>query len=65
MVRASQSTTFSSESYFDDRGVYGHAQPITEHVNVRKVELIHPQHHISHHFRFTAPFPTNRFILFS
>jgi hypothetical protein len=37
MVRTSQATTFSSESYFDDRGAYGYAQPITEHVNVREV----------------------------
>lgn len=39
MVRASQATTFSSESYFDDRGAHGYAQPITEHVNVRKTGL--------------------------
>jgi hypothetical protein len=45
MVRASQATTFSSESYFDDRGVYGYAQPITEHVNVR--ELTSAQHDVS------------------
>lgn len=34
MVRASQSTTFSSAPYFDDRGPYGEAQPITERVHV-------------------------------
>jgi hypothetical protein len=34
MVRASQATTFSSSAYFDDRGLHGTAQPITEHVNV-------------------------------
>ncbi|KAH9948138.1 hypothetical protein B0H21DRAFT_690669 [Amylocystis lapponica] len=33
MVRSSQATTFSSSPYFDDRGPYGHAQPITERVN--------------------------------
>ncbi|KAL4065156.1 hypothetical protein V8B97DRAFT_1867705 [Scleroderma yunnanense] len=33
MVRASQATTFSASAYFDDRGVHGTAQPITEHVH--------------------------------
>ena len=46
MVRASQATTFSSESYFDDRGVHGYAQPITEHVNVRGLTCA--QHGVSH-----------------
>jgi hypothetical protein len=35
MVRALQATTFSSRSYLNGHRVYGYAQPITEHVNVR------------------------------
>jgi len=62
MVRASQATTFSSESYFDDRGVHGYAQPITEHVNVRELASI--QHHVSH-FHRPASFATYCVILFS
>lgn len=31
--------TFSSASYFDDRGPHGHATPITERVNVSAFEL--------------------------
>ena len=61
MVRASQATTFSSESYFDDRGVHGYAQPITEHVNVRK--LARARRDIPH-LRLPAPFTTNRIVLF-
>lgn len=34
MVRSYQATTFSSAPYFDDRGPHGHAEPITERVNV-------------------------------
>ena len=34
-ICALQATTFSSESYFNGRRVYGYAQPITEHVTVR------------------------------
>lgn len=61
MVRASQATTFSSESYFDDRGAHGYAQPITEHVNVREFTCI--CHDISS-FHRPAPFATYRVILF-
>jgi len=60
MVRTSQATTFSSESYFDDHGVHGYAQPITEHVNVR--ESTHAHHKISHFYR-PAPFTANCVIL--
>lgn len=61
MVRTSQATTFSSESYFDDRGVHGHAQPITEHVNVREPACAH--HGISHFYR-PASFAADCVILF-
>jgi len=60
MVRTSQATTFSSESYFDDRGAHGYAQPITEHVNVRESTRAH--HEISHFYR-PAPFAANCVIL--
>lgn len=61
MVRTSQATTFSSESYFDDRGVHGHAQPITEHVNVREPACAY--HGISHFYR-PASFAADCVILF-
>ncbi|CCM05764.1 uncharacterized protein FIBRA_07997 [Fibroporia radiculosa] len=33
MVRSSQATTFSCSPFFDDRGPYGCAEPITERIN--------------------------------
>lgn len=62
MVRPSQATTFSSESYFDDRGVHGHAQPITEHVNVRELTCVQRE---KSYFHRPAPLAAYCLILFS
>lgn len=50
--------TFSSSSYFDDRGPHGYAQPITEHVNVGICALWQ-----LHLLIFIAPLATYSFIL--
>lgn len=46
MVRASAATTFSSSPYFDDRGVHGHAKPITERIHVSNAHP-HPSMNIT------------------
>ena len=40
MVRKFESYTFSSAKFFDDRGESGHAQSITERVNVCHEHLV-------------------------
>ncbi|KAI0927875.1 transcriptional activator that enhances pseudohyphal growth [Taiwanofungus camphoratus] len=57
MVRTSQATTFSSSPYFDDRGPYGFAEPITERVNPHSRPIVSyyfpkgvgAQHYGEHH----------------
>ncbi|KIK47688.1 hypothetical protein CY34DRAFT_798978 [Suillus luteus UH-Slu-Lm8-n1] len=66
MVRASQATTFSSSAYFDDRGLHGTAQPITEHVNPHSrpiVSYFFPKGVGEHHYGERHPMKPHRLTL--
>ncbi|KAG2109426.1 hypothetical protein BD769DRAFT_1581193 [Suillus cothurnatus] len=66
MVRASQSTTFSSSAYFDDRGPHGTAQPITERVNPHSrpiVSYFFPKGVGEHHYGERHPMKPHRLTL--
>ncbi|KAH7911917.1 hypothetical protein BJ138DRAFT_1149575 [Hygrophoropsis aurantiaca] len=66
MVRTSQATTFSSSSYFDDRGQHGTAQPITEHVNPHSrpvVSYFFPKGVGEHHYGERHPMKPHRLTL--
>ncbi|KAG1768988.1 hypothetical protein EDD22DRAFT_771656 [Suillus occidentalis] len=66
MVRTSQATTFSSSAYFDDRGLHGTAQPITEHVNPHSrpiVSYFFPKGVGEHHYGERHPMKPHRLTL--
>ncbi|KAF7359128.1 Hist-deacetyl domain-containing protein [Mycena sanguinolenta] len=66
MVRSSQATTFSSSSYFFDRGSHGTAQPITERVAPHSrpiVSYYYPKGVGAHHYGERHPMKPHRLTL--
>ncbi|EPQ50595.1 histone deacetylase [Gloeophyllum trabeum ATCC 11539] len=66
MVRITQSYTFSDSPYFNDRGVHGHAQPITERVNPHSTPIVSyyfPKGVGEHHYGQYHPMKPHRLTL--